>query len=56
MIEAIGGRKFAYALLVTILGFALVLAGKVQASDYLTFIGIVGATYVVGNVTSKATK
>ena len=56
MIDKLGGRKFTYALLVTVLGFALVLVGKVPASDYLTFVGIIGATYVVGNVASKATK
>jgi hypothetical protein len=54
MIKALGGRKFIYALLVTILGFVLVLVEKVPASDYLTFVGVIGATYVLGNVANKA--
>jgi hypothetical protein len=55
MIEKLGGRKFTYALLITTLGFVLVCLDKVTATDFLTFVGVVGTTYVIGNVASKAT-
>lgn len=46
-------RKFLYALLITCMGFYLVNVGKVSAEDFLTFCGVVGATYIIGNVTQK---
>ncbi len=56
MIKALGGRKFIYALLVTVLGFVLVLVEKVPASDYLTFVGVIGAEYVGANTITKFSK
>jgi len=55
MLEKVGGRKFIYAVLITLLGFALVVLEKVTAEAFLNFVGIVGATYVLGNVATKIT-
>jgi hypothetical protein len=48
--DNLGGRKFIFAILAVVLGFVLVLADRIVASDFLTFVGVVGATYVLGNV------
>ena len=50
------GRKFIFAILVTILGFILVLTGYVKAVDWQTFVILIGATYVIGNISDKITK
>jgi hypothetical protein len=52
MIEAIGGRKFIFAMMVTILSFVLVLVGKLMVNEYLNFVEVIGGLYVIGNVTS----
>jgi hypothetical protein len=46
-------RKFLFAVLATVLGFVLVLTDKVSAQDFLAFVGVIGAQYVLGNVVSK---
>lgn len=48
-----GGRKFFYILLVTLLAFILVLTEDIGAKEFLTFVGIVGAEYITGNVLTK---
>lgn len=48
----IGGRKFFFALLVTIMAFILVLMEKMSTDSFTTFIGIIGGIYVLGNVGS----
>ena len=46
-------RKFLFAILATALAFVLVLTDKVVAQDFLAFVGVIGAQYVLGNVVSK---
>jgi hypothetical protein len=53
MFDAIGGRKFVYAILVVVLGFVLVFIGKVTAEDWMNFASIVGGIYVIGNIVSQ---
>lgn len=55
MIDKIGGRKFIYTLLLTIIGFIFVLIGKMTAKEYLDFCIVVGGIYTIGNVASKFT-
>lgn len=52
-IKNAGGRKFVFAFLSAVLSFVLVVMGKVSAENWFTFMGVIGATYVIGNVTSK---
>lgn len=47
------GRKFVFAVLVTILGFVLVLAGKVSAENWQNFVILISGIYVVGNIGDK---
>lgn len=51
--EKLGGRKFIFATLVTILAFILVVLERVTSLQWLQFVIVVGATYVIGNVSSK---
>lgn len=53
-VENLLSRKFLFSILITIMGFVLVLVGRVAAERFLNFVAIVGATYIVGNVSSKA--
>ena len=53
-IENFGGRKYLLSLLTVILGFVLVLASKVEAAEFMSFIKWVLGIYVVGNAASKA--
>jgi hypothetical protein len=53
MVDAIGGRKFAFAVLIVILGFVLVIMGKVTPEAWITLSSVVGGIYVTGNVVSK---
>lgn len=46
-------RKFLFAILATVLAFVLVLTDKVAAQDFLAFVGVIGAQYILGNVVSK---
>jgi hypothetical protein len=55
MIESLGGRKFIFALVATLLGFGLVLSGSLFPQDFLDFVKFLLATYVVGNVATKVT-
>jgi len=53
MINKVGGRKFVFAILATILSFVLVLTNRVESREWLAFMGVVGGTYVLGNVGSR---
>lgn len=55
MIDQLGGRKFVYTLLLTIIGFIFVLIGKMTAKEYLDFCIVIGGIYTAGNVVSKFT-
>ncbi|MEM4711392.1 MAG: hypothetical protein QXL18_05590 [Candidatus Woesearchaeota archaeon] len=55
MIDKIGGRKFVYTLLLTIIGFIFVLIGKMTAKEYLDFCALISGIYIVGNVATKFT-
>jgi len=46
-------KKFIFALVVSTMGFALVLLDKTTSEFFFRFIEIVGATYVVGNISDK---
>ncbi len=50
------GRKFIFAILVTILGFILVLTGYVKAVDWQNFVMVMGGIYVLGNLGDRITK
>ena len=51
--DAFLSRKFIFALLLTALGFTLVMVGKVSSEAFLDFAKWVGGIYVVGNVANK---
>lgn len=46
-------RKFLFSILAILLAFVLVLQGMVKSEDFLSFVQVIGATYIVGNVASK---
>ena len=56
MIEKLGGRKFLYSLLITLLAFILVLMGKIDSESFLKFVIGIGAIYTTGNTISKFSK
>lgn len=47
------GRKFVFAVLVTILGFILVLGGKVSAENWQTFVMVISGLFIAGNLGDK---
>lgn len=53
VIDMIGGRKFVFAILLTILSFVLVILKIVESAEWLKFMEVVGGTYVLGNVAVK---
>jgi len=53
MDEPLLSRKFIYAVLVVILGFALTITNNVSAEEFFKFSELIGLTYVIGNVASK---
>ena len=46
-------RKFIYAMLSVTLAFVLVCLDRVQAKEFLTFVEVIGFTYILGNVATK---
>lgn len=54
MTDKLGGRKFIFALLVTILGFSLVVLHQVNPKDWFAFIQLIGGIYVLSNMSEKA--
>lgn len=55
MINKIGGRKFVYTFLLTLIGFVFVLIGKMTPKEYFDFCIVIGGIYTAGNVVSKFT-
>ena len=53
MLEKIGGRKYLFAILVVVLGFVLVMTGRVESKEWFGFVEVVGGSYILGNVVSK---
>jgi hypothetical protein len=53
MKEILLSKKFIFALVVAIMAFVLVLLDKTTSEFFFKFIEIVGATYLVGNVSDK---
>lgn len=51
--EKLLSRKFLFSVLVTVMAFTLTLMGNLKAAEFLTFVGVVGATYIIGNVSSQ---
>lgn len=54
MTDAVGGRKFIYAILVIILSFGLVMMNKLTSVDFNNFAVMIGGIYVAGNVANVA--
>lgn len=50
MLDVLGGRKFIFALFLTILTYSLVVMGKLAADAFITFALGIGSVYVIGNV------
>ena len=51
--ENLTSTKFIFCMVSIIMAFALVWVEKIAASEFLTFVNIMGATYIIGNVASK---
>jgi len=50
MIERLTSRKFLFALFSLLLAFGLVVTSKIEAKEFMDFMGFVGSMYVLGNV------
>ena len=46
--------KFLFCMLSIVMAFVLVIVEKIGAPEFLTFVNIMGATYIIGNVAAKA--
>ena len=46
-------KKFIFALVLSIMGFVLVLLDKTTTEFFFKFVEIVGITYVIGNINDK---
>lgn len=53
MLEELGGRKFLFAILVTVLGFVMVVTQVATSDAWMKFVEVVGGSYILGNVVSK---
>lgn len=51
--ENLTSTKFIYAVMASLMGFILVLFNKVDAQAFLTFVNVIGATFIAGNVIAK---
>ncbi len=49
----LGGRKFVFCLLLTVLSFVLVLVKSLTPREWIDFVTIIGGIYVAGNVGTK---
>lgn len=54
-IEAIGGRKFAFAGFLTVFAMVLVFVGKMDIEQMKSFLEWIFALFVAGNVAQKFT-
>lgn len=50
MLEALGGRKFIFAMIMLVMAFVLVILKTLDPDSFLKFAAIIGGTYVAGNV------
>ena len=46
-------KKFIFALVVTAMGFVLVLLKETSSDVFFKFVAVIGGTYVVGNISDK---
>jgi hypothetical protein len=46
-------KKFIFAIILAIMGFVLVLLDKTTSDFFFKFIEVIGAGYVVGNISDK---
>ena len=53
MIEKLGGRKYIYTVLLTLLSFVFMLLGKLTPKEFLDFAIVIGGVYTAGNVVGK---
>ena len=53
--KALLSRKFIFAILVVVMGYILVLLGKVNAQEFFSFAQLIGGIYIVGNIASRVT-
>lgn len=49
-------RKFIYAMSVIIMGFSLVMVGKLEPQAFLSFAELIGGIYIAGNLGAKLIK
>jgi hypothetical protein len=53
VLEKLGGRKYIYTIIVSLMGFTLVMTGKIDPNSFFRFLEVVGGSYIIGNVVSK---
>lgn len=53
MIDKLGGTKFLFAMLAIIGGFTLTVIGKMESDAFVNLVGMVGGTFVLGNVVNQ---
>lgn len=46
-------KKFVFALVLSIMGFVLVILDKTTTDFFFKFVEVVGVTYVIGNINDK---
>lgn len=52
-LDNLNSKKFLFGILLVVLSFVFVLVGKMSATDWITFVGVVGGMYVVINVATQ---
>lgn len=55
MIEKIGGRKFIFSILISIVSSIALIVGKITFKEWSDFEIVIGGLYILGNVGSKLT-
>ena len=53
MKEILVSKKFIFALVVSIMGFVLVVIKETDAETFFKFVELIGGIYVVGNISDK---
>ena len=48
--EKLGGRKFLFCLLLTVLSFVMVITKSLTPKEWTDFVMVVGGIYIIGNV------
>ena len=54
MISLLGGRKFFFAILTSVLVFVLTTLQMVTPEQFIKFLEFIGVSYIIGNVANKA--